>query len=178
MSRDTASVESAAVVAEEVTTTVETVEAVPDSGQSLADTAAELGGQLTENGILLSLGGDQLQFASGSAALPARELPSLDRMAETLISRPELTARIEGHTDSAGGAALNLALSRQRAEAVMQALIDRGVDPARLSAEGLGEENPIADNGTAQGRSQNRRVEIYVVGADSTDLSGRQVSDR
>jgi outer membrane protein OmpA-like peptidoglycan-associated protein len=61
-------------------------------------------------------------------------------------------------------------LSRQRAEAVMQALIDRGVDAARLSAEGLGEEKPIADNTTAQGRSQNRRVEIYLIGENLTNL--------
>ncbi len=52
----------------------------------------------------------------------------------------------------------------------MQALTERGVDPARLSAEGLGEEQPIADNGTAQGRSQNRRVEVYLIAKNSTDL--------
>ena len=159
--RDAAPAESAVAVAE--VAAAEPVESVADSRQSLADTAAELGGQLTEDGVLVSLGGDQLQFASGSAALPAAEIPSLNRTAELLTSRPELTARIEGYTDSAGGAALNQALSRRRAEAVMQALIDRGVAPDRLSAEGLGEEKPIADNGTAQGRSQNRRVEVYLV---------------
>ena len=141
-----------------------------NAGQSLADTATELGGQLTEDGILVSLGRDQLQFASGSAALPARDIPSLNRTAELLASRPDLSARIEGHTDSAGGAALNQSLSKQRADAVMQALIDRGVDPGRLTAEGLGEQKPIADNNTAQGRSQNRRVEIYVISRNLTDL--------
>jgi outer membrane protein OmpA-like peptidoglycan-associated protein len=145
-------------------------EAVTRSVQSLFDSAADLGGELTDNGVRVSLGADQLQFASGSATLPAGELPSIDRTAELLVSRPELTARIEGHTDSAGGAELNQVLSRQRAEAVMQALIDRGVDAARLSAEGLGEEKPIADNTTAQGRSQNRRVEIYLIGENLTNL--------
>jgi outer membrane protein OmpA-like peptidoglycan-associated protein len=143
-------------------------EAVTNSVQTLFDSAAELGGEVTEDGVRVSLGGDQLRFASGSAALPAGELPTIDRTAALLVARPELTARIEGHTDSAGGADLNQTLSRQRAEAVMQALIDRGVDAGRLSAEGLGEANPIADNNTAQGRGQNRRVEVYLIGENLT----------
>jgi len=73
-----------------------------------------------------------------------------------------MTARIEGHTDSSGSAEINQQLSQQRAEAVMQALEARGVDAARLSAEGYGAERPLASNDTEEGRSANRRVEVYL----------------
>jgi outer membrane protein OmpA-like peptidoglycan-associated protein len=130
--------------------------------QALAEGAAAVGGEVTDTGIRVNLGGDRLSFASGSATLPAGELPDLDRTAELLASRPELTARIEGHTDSVGSAALNQSLSQQRAEAVRAALVARGIDPARLTAVGIGPDRPIADNATPQGRSQNRRVEILL----------------
>ena len=77
--------------------------------------------------------------------------------------RPDLTARVEGHTDSLGSAEVNQTLSQQRAEAVMQALAERGVDAARLSARGYGADRPIASNATDTGRSENRRVEIHVI---------------
>jgi outer membrane protein OmpA-like peptidoglycan-associated protein len=134
--------------------------------QTLYAEAAELGARLTEDGILLSLAGDELRFASGTATLPDEELPSLDRMAEFLKSHPGLTIRIEGHTDSSGSAEVNQQLSQQRAEAVMQALVERGVPAARITAQGLGAERPIADNATERGRRENRRVEVYAIGAD------------
>jgi photosynthetic reaction center cytochrome c subunit len=134
--------------------------------QMLSETAAEVGGTLTDAGILVSLGGDELQFASGSAVLPEGELPTLARTADLLASRPGLLARIEGHTDSLGSAEINQRLSKQRAEAVMLALIARGIDAGRLRAEGVGPERPVADNATARGRSENRRVEIYLVEAE------------
>jgi outer membrane protein OmpA-like peptidoglycan-associated protein len=96
------------------------------------------------------------------ATLTGEDLPTLDRIAALLETYPDLGVRIEGHTDSLGDEATNLALSQQRAEAVKQALIGRGVEPERLTAEGLGPERPIADNATPAGRAQNRRVEVYV----------------
>ena len=131
--------------------------------QTLYREAAELGGQLTDEGILLSLAGDELQFASGTATLPEAERPSLDRVAELLKAQPALTIRIEGHTDSSGSAEINQELSLARAQAVMDALIERGVPASRVSAEGLGAARPIADNDTEQGRRENRRVEVYAI---------------
>jgi outer membrane protein OmpA-like peptidoglycan-associated protein len=135
--------------------------------QTLYREAAELGGQLTDEGILLSLAGDELQFASGTATLPEAELPSLDRIAEFLKAQPALIIRIEGHTDSSGSAETNQTLSLARAQAVMQALIERGVPASRVSAEGLGAARPIADNATERGRRENRRVEVYAIRNDA-----------
>jgi outer membrane protein OmpA-like peptidoglycan-associated protein len=114
----------------------------------------------------LTLAGDTLRFPSGTATLPDAELPALDRIAELFAERPALSARIEGHTDSSGSAAINQTLSEQRAEAVRTALIERGVDADRLNAAGLGPERPIADNATVAGREQNRRVEIVIIDPD------------
>ena len=135
--------------------------------RTLYEGAAEVGGRITPEGILVNLGGEELRFPSGSAVLPAGALPTLDRIAEMLAARPDLKAKIAGHTDSLGNPEINQALSRQRAESVMQALIDRGVDPGRLSTEGYGAERPIADNATDRGRRENRRVEIVMI--DQTD---------
>ncbi|UHD15765.1 photosynthetic reaction center cytochrome c subunit [Thiocapsa bogorovii] len=131
--------------------------------RTLYEGAAQVGGRITPEGILVNLGGEELRFPSGSAVLPAGALPTLDRIAEMLASRPELQAKIAGHTDSVGNPEINQALSRQRAESVMQALVDRGVDPGRLSTEGYGAERPIADNATDRGRRENRRVEVVMV---------------
>ena len=69
---------------------------------------------------------------------------------------------IAGHTDSDGAADKNLALSKRRAEAVVNYLVEAGVDTSRVSAEGYGETRPIASNDTAEGKAQNRRIEINV----------------
>jgi outer membrane protein OmpA-like peptidoglycan-associated protein len=142
--------------------------------RALAEVAEAVGGEVTDDGLIINLGGDRLRFASGSAALPAGELPDLDRTAKLLSDYPELAARVEGHTDSVGSAALNQRLSQQRAEAVMAALVDRGVEASRLNAEGLGPDRPIASNATAEGRSRNRRVEIYITTREQVADSGSE----
>jgi outer membrane protein OmpA-like peptidoglycan-associated protein len=124
----------------------------------------ELGATRTENGMLLNLGGKELNFRVGQAELRYEELPSLDTLAAFLNANPALSARIEGHTDSSGRDETNLELSQARAETVMRALGERGVDVGRLSAEGIGEARPVADNETQYGRFLNRRVEIYITG--------------
>lgn len=105
---------------------------------------------------IYTLAGDA--FPSGSASLTARAQASLRALAPQLGGSGEV--RIEGHTDSQGGDAANQALSQRRAEAVRRVLEEAGVAGSRLRATGRGEANPIADNGTAAGRAQNRRVEI------------------
>jgi outer membrane protein OmpA-like peptidoglycan-associated protein len=72
--------------------------------------------------------------------------------------------RIEGHTDNSGSAETNQALSQQRANNVRDYLVRQGLDAGSLSAQGLGENNPVADNGTDEGRQKNRRIEIIVSG--------------
>jgi chemotaxis protein MotB len=123
---------------------------------------SELGGRETERGMLLSLAETDLKFPIAKATLPSGELPSLDRIASLLSQYPTLTARIEGHTDAAGRDETNLALSQARADAVKQALVERGIAAERVETIGLGETRPIADNATKAGSRQNRRVEVYI----------------
>ena len=74
----------------------------------------------------------------------------------------ELHVAIVGHSDNQGTLVLNLELSRQRAEAVMQALVERGISPERMEAHGLGYLAPLASNATEGGRAANRRVELVL----------------
>lgn len=84
----------------------------------------------------------------------------LDKVAASLIERPDVKVEIAGHTDSKGSDAYNLKLSNARADAVMQYLIGKGVKADNLTAKGYGESQPIADNKTDEGRAKNRRVEL------------------
>lgn len=115
----------------------------------------------TERGTLISLGDDQLHFRA--ALLPKGKIPSLERLAALLAEHPNLSVRIEGYTDSSGEDDTNLALSKARADAVRQALIDHGVAPERVTAEGFGKQRPIADNATPADRRKNRRIEVYLI---------------
>jgi uncharacterized repeat protein (TIGR01451 family)/MYXO-CTERM domain-containing protein len=99
-------------------------------------------------------------FATNKATIQKRSYRMLDQIAAVLKVHTELLITIEGHTDDRGKDAANLKLSKARAEAVSKYLTKKGVDAARLSATGFGEERPIADNKTAKGRAQNRRVEF------------------
>lgn len=100
-------------------------------------------------------------FGSGSANLTASAQASLRALASQLRGGSGGVA-VEGHTDSQGADAANLALSRQRAEAVRRVLEDAGLPGARIQATGKGESAPVADNASADGRARNRRVEIIV----------------
>jgi len=97
-------------------------------------------------------------FESGSARIAAASDPAIDELAGDLALCPEATVNVEGHTDADGDAEANLALSVSRAEAVIDALIARGVSPDRLYAVGYGESLPVASNETRAGKQANRRI--------------------
>jgi OOP family OmpA-OmpF porin len=101
-------------------------------------------------------------FEIGSAALSADAGGLLDEAIAILQENSFTVLTVEGHTDDVGSEEDNLALSEARAQAVVDYLIAGGIDAARLSAVGFGESRPIADNGTADGRSQNRRIQFVV----------------
>jgi outer membrane protein OmpA-like peptidoglycan-associated protein len=101
-------------------------------------------------------------FDTDSYAIKPSFAPVLDQVAQTLQQNPEVNARVVGHTDSTGSAAHNQTLSVNRAESVVNYLASRGVAGQRLSAEGRGASQPVADNNTEAGRAANRRVEIYL----------------
>jgi OmpA-OmpF porin, OOP family len=84
-------------------------------------------------------------------------------VAASLRSWPDKKIEIRGHTDSTGNAERNRELSQRRAMSVRDVLIQMGISPSRITAVGYGQDFPIASNGTAAGRSENRRVEVHVV---------------
>lgn len=114
-----------------------------------------------------------LHFKTGSAGgFDAAERAGMERMAEFLEKHPDTRIRIEGHTDSVGQAAYNLKLSRERAESVRQLLArDFAVAAGRMDARGFGEEHPLADNATAEGRAKNRRVMLVLLDAQGVALA-------
>lgn len=116
-------------------------------------------------GIQLTFGSGIL-FKVGSANLSTVAMRDIEKLAVTLKEYPETNITIEGHTDSTGGDALNLKLSKERAKAVHNYLVAQGVASSRLNTVGYGEIQPIASNDTDAGRTQNRRVELIVVAND------------
>ncbi len=115
----------------------------------------------TESGVVVTLG--DVLFESGRTDLVPEAFSSIEEVVDLLQGEPEKDIRIEGHTDSTGSTETNLRLSQQRADAVMAALANLGVDPARITAVGMGEDFPIASNDTEEGRSRNRRVDVILL---------------
>ena len=119
-------------------------------GKKLYDALSE-SGRVATHGIL---------FDTGSDIIRAESTPTLKEMVAMLTEHPDLALTIEGHTDNVGDAQANLALSAKRAEAVKAYLVGKGVGADRLATKGLGATKPAAPNTTAEGRQQNRRVEL------------------
>lgn len=101
-----------------------------------------------------------VNFANDSARLTPESMVILDDVAQRLNKRSDIRAEVAGHTDDRGAADYNRSLSQKRADSVRSYLVSKGVDSSRLTARGYGEDSPIADNKTSQGRAQNRRVEL------------------
>jgi len=105
---------------------------------------------------------DRLLFNTGQATLQPASQEQLGNIAAILKAYPQVKMRVGGYTDNTGDPASNLQLSGQRANNVMGELTSLGIDPARLDAKGYGQENPIADNSTEEGRQKNRRISMRV----------------
>ena len=105
----------------------------------------------------------EVTFGSGKAVLTASGKRELDLAVAYMTKYPAIKVRLDGHTDSSGTDKINQPLSVKRAEAAMQYMISKGVDAARITAEGHGSSMPVAENKKATGRAQNRRVEITIL---------------
>jgi outer membrane protein OmpA-like peptidoglycan-associated protein len=114
-----------------------------------------------ERGTVITLSGSVLFLTNEAMLLPNAQV-RLDQVAEALLTMPDRDVLVEGHTDSRGTESYNLDLSRRRAEAVRAYLISKGYPPDHIRAEGIGKGRPIASNATADGRANNRRVEIVI----------------
>jgi len=130
--------------------------------QAAADLARIASVQQESRGMVITLSGEVLFTSGKSELLPAAQA-KLTEVANALTQQnPDATIVVEGHTDAQGSQTFNLDLSTRRAQAVRDYLASHGVAPDRIRAEGLGFSRPIADNKTAEGRANNRRVEIVV----------------
>jgi outer membrane protein OmpA-like peptidoglycan-associated protein len=114
-----------------------------------------------DRGTVITLAGGVLFATNKAALLPGAE-QSLEQVAQAISTDNTKRLLVEGHTDSRGSDAKNKSLSKARAESVAKFLKSHGVAPERITTEGLGSSQPIADNATVEGRATNRRVEIVI----------------
>lgn len=117
--------------------------------------------QTPDNRLKLDIPSD-VSFDTGRSAIKSNFAPILNQFATSLNQNSVTTVTIIGHTDSTGSDAINNPLSIDRADAARDYLVSRGVARTRIMTDGRGSREPVADNGTTQGRDKNRRVEIYV----------------
>lgn len=125
----------------------------------------------SERGLVMTLG--DVLFDAGHSDLKASANRTVLKLVQFLQLNPRRIVRIEGYTDSRGDAQENLELSRARAQAVADVLVDLGIDAKRIEVQGHGEAFPVTENASAKGRAQNRRVEIVF-----SDEQGRLGSSR
>jgi outer membrane protein OmpA-like peptidoglycan-associated protein len=119
--------------------------------------------QETARGLIVNMSDVLFDTAKYTLKPEARE--KLAKVSGILLAYPNLKVQVEGYTDNVGGEQYNLTLSQQRGDAVRAYLVSQGVSPDNITATGYGMSNPIADNATAAGRAQNRRVQLVVSGS-------------
>lgn len=102
-------------------------------------------------------------FATNSSTLNSASQSALSSFATSLINNPDTDVSIYGHTDNTGNDNINNPLSEKRAQSVYSFLVSKGVSGNRMTSQGFGSTQPVADNSTTAGRAQNRRVEVYIV---------------
>jgi OOP family OmpA-OmpF porin len=138
----------------------ELVNAAPEGIESQLITFVEDNSKVVDKTTWFNF--DRLLFDTGSANLQASSKEQLVNIAEILKAYPNVKIKIGGYTDNAGNPKSNLKLSTDRAYNVMNELVGLGIDKTRLAAEGYGQEFPIGDNNTEEGRQQNRRISVRV----------------
>jgi outer membrane protein OmpA-like peptidoglycan-associated protein len=137
-------------------------EAEKKAAQALADLQKIASVKQESRGTVITLSGEVL-FASGESTLRPAAILKLNDVATALTTgNPESTITVEGHTDAQGQRAFNMDLAQKRANAVREQLVARGVAADRIKAVGVGPDKPVASNDNAEGRANNRRVEIVV----------------
>jgi OmpA-OmpF porin, OOP family len=132
-------------------------ERVDSNGCPVSKPTATKSAVVTAGGTWIYKG---VQFETNSADLKPSSIPVLDEIAAGLKEQPNLRLEIQGHTDNRGSRRLNARLSQRRAESVRNYLVSKGISGDRLVAKGYGPAKPVASNNTAQGRAENRRVEL------------------
>jgi outer membrane protein OmpA-like peptidoglycan-associated protein len=137
-------------------------EAEKKAAQAMADLQKIAAVKQESRGMVITLSGGVL-FASGQSTLLPAAILKLNEVAEALIKgNPDANITVEGHTDSQGKRDYNMELATKRADAVRDQLVSRGVAADRIKSVGVGPDRPVADNKSAEGRANNRRVEIIV----------------
>ncbi|MGB7408444.1 MAG: OmpA family protein [Pontixanthobacter sp.] len=147
--------------------------------KELKEQTAGSGVDITEvdggDAILVNLP-DGVTFAVNSANINPTFQNTLDVVANSMQTYPNSLIDVYGHTDSTGADAYNQRLSEQRAQAVANYLVQRGVSRSRIRSQGFGETSPVADNSTTQGRALNRRVEIKIIPISQEDVREAQAA--
>ena len=141
---------------------------IKELDEATAGTGVDVTQTPDHTGILVNL--PDVTFAVDSTTISPNFRGALDGVAQSLLKYPDSLIDVMGHTDSTGGEQYNLDLSRRRAESVATYLTSRGVSRARLETIGYGEQYPVADNSTPEGRAQNRRVEIRITPISQQDV--------
>jgi len=127
----------------------------------IAEGAVELYDRFITDGKIVANG---IKFDSGKASLKPESMGVINEIVKLMKEHPEIKFSVEGHTDSDGEAQFNLNLSEQRANTVMNELIEQGIAAERMVTKGFGEDVPVADNDTPEGKANNRRVEFVKMG--------------